>query len=610
MIDSTKLRTVLVTDCGSTTTKALLFERTAQGWRQTFRGEAPTTVEEPVADVTVGALNAFIEIQELSSRNILKPQTNLDGETPFVFSSNDANQGIDLYLSTSSAGGGLQMMVMGIVGEMSAESAARAALGAGAIVMDSVSVDDGREDHERVERIRHIKPDIVLITGGVEGGSRSHVLELAEILLAARPSPRFGETLRLPVIYAGNSEAAAEVLDILKPIAQVSVVENVRPTLERENLAPAREAIHEFFLEHVMSHSPGYGTLLKWTPHPIMPTPAAVGDIVLGHATRGNLQVLCVDIGGATTDVFSVFNSRQGEAVFNRTVSANLGMSYSVANVLVEAGVQAIARWLPYEISESDLRDRLRNKMIRPTSIPQSMEDLWLEQAVCREALRLSLQHHRSLAVGLSGAQLQRGIADIFNQQSTRYELVNLRDLDLVIGSGGVLSHAPARMQAALMMLDGFALEGVTQLAVDSIFMMPHLGVLSSVYPEAAVEIFEHDCLINLGHAVVPLYLSKSAGNSNELVRVLIDGREAAIIEQGKLSQLELSQGMKVHLKLEPLKRGVDCGMGSGNILEREIEVGLCGLLLDGRGRPLSFDSDLAKRAAFQREIFENLGIL
>ena len=323
-------------------------------------------------------------------------------------------RGIDLYLSTSSAGGGLQMTVAGVVRQMSAESAERAALSAGAIVMDAISADDGREDHERIQRLRHLRPDIVLLTGGVDGGSQEHVVEMAETLVAASPRPRFGDSLRLPVIYAGNSDATEDVRRILEKTAQVAVVDNVRPTLEAENLSPAREAIHEFFLAHVMSHSPGYDKLLRWTPVPVMPTPAAVGDMVRGYAEATGRAVLCVDIGGATTDVFSVFENRRGEPVFNRTVSANLGMSYSVANVLIEAGVESIRRWLPYGLEPPALRDRLRNKMIRPTSIPQTLEDLWLEQAVCREALRLALFHHRSLAVGLSGVQQQRGIADIF----------------------------------------------------------------------------------------------------------------------------------------------------------------------------------------------------
>jgi uncharacterized protein (TIGR01319 family) len=473
-IDIAKLRTVLVTDCGSTTTKALLFEKTANGWRQTFRGEAPTTVEEPVADVTVGARNAFLEVQELSGRTILR-DTN-EG-IPFVITSTDARHGIDLYLSTSSAGGGLQMMVTGLVHDITTESAARAALGAGAIVMDALSADDGREDYQRIEKIRHIRPDIVLMTGGTDGGSKVHAVEMAEILFAASPRPRFGDTLQLPIIFAGNKDAASEVNEILKRIGQVKIVENVRPDIDRENLHPAREAIHDFFLSHVMSHSPGYGTLLSWSPVPVMPTPAAVGDIVEQHAAHTGQNVLCADIGGATTDVFSVFKDRSGKPVFNRTVSANLGMSYSVANVLIEAGAENIRRWLPFSVSNEELRDRLRNKMIRPTSIPQTLDDLFIEQAVCREALRLSLAHHAELAVGLGGGQRQRGISDIFSQQTNRYQLVDRKRLDLVIGSGGVLSHAPKRTQAALMMLDGFELEGVTALAVDSIFMMPHLGV-------------------------------------------------------------------------------------------------------------------------------------
>jgi uncharacterized protein (TIGR01319 family) len=597
--DPKELRTILVTDCGSTTTKALLFEKGPDRWRQTFRGEAPTTVEEPVADVTVGALNAFAEVQELSGRSVLR-----EGG-PFELTSDDFSRGIDLYLSTSSAGGGLQMLVAGVVRSITTESAERAALGAGAIVMEAVSADDEREDFERIERIRHLKPDIVLLTGGIDGGSTSHVVEVAEMLVAAAPRPRFGDTLRLPVIFAGNADAAEAVKEILASLAKVVVVDNVRPTLDRENLGPAREAIHEFFLSHVMSHSPGYSKLLSWSPVPVMPTPAAVGDIVQSYAERSDSSVLCVDIGGATTDVFSVFTDQEKKAVFNRTVSANLGMSYSIANVLVEAGAQAIRRWLPFEIRESELRDRLRNKMIRPTSIPQTREDLFLEQAVCREALRLSLKHHRALAIGIE-TKRERGIADVFKQDSDRYELVNLMALDVVIGSGGVLSHAPSRMQAALMMIDGFALEGVTSLAVDSIFMMPHLGVLSSVHPQAARDIFENDCLIKVGVSVVPVFSQHAAINS-PVAEVYVDNVKVGVIEKGRVSLISLSEDRQVALRVVPLHKSVDIGAGSGEVYEQPVDPGECGLILDGRNRPFMSETFSVER---QRSVYRNLGLL
>ncbi|MCB0319904.1 MAG: glutamate mutase L [Bdellovibrionales bacterium] len=597
-----QLQVVLVTDCGSTTTKALLFQKTDKGWRQTARGEAPTTVEEPVADVTVGALNAFTEVQEVSGRQILRE----DAALPPFLPRNDTN-GIDLYLSTSSAGGGLQMMVTGIVPKMSLESAERAALGAGAIVLEAFSSDDEREDHEVISRIRHLRPDIVLMAGGVEGGSISHVAEMAEMLVAADPRPRFGNTLMLPVIFAGNSEAAEEVSNILAKQSQLSVVPNIRPHFGTENLGPAREAIHEFFLSHVMSHSPGYDKLLTWSPVPIMPTPAAVGDIVLDFATRTHTSVLCADIGGATTDVFSVFFAEDNTPTFNRTVSANLGMSYSIANVLVEAGVENIARWLPFELTHYEIRDRLRNKMIRPTSIPQIEEDLILEQAICREALRLSLMHHRQLAVGLSGGQQNRGIADIFSQGGTT-ELVDLMKLDLVIGSGGVLSHAPHRLQAAIMMIEGFGLEGVTQLTVDSIFMMPHLGVFSSVHPEAAKEIFTADCLVNIAHSIVPVSRSTRSPRG-KLARVLLNGTHIIDIEANSLSLHRETANTKGTLRVEPLLRDIDVGNGKGQVVEREVELGEFGLICDGRNRPQSFSTSPIERASIQRNVYDSFGV-
>lgn len=599
-INPDDLSRVLVTDCGSTTTKALLFEKKTDGWRQTFRGEAPTTVEEPVADVTVGATNSFKEIQELSGRRIL------DSSDTLIVDSHDPKEGIDLYLSTSSAGGGLQMLVAGVVRNITTESAERAALGAGAIVMEAVSADDGREDHERIERIRHVKPDIVLLTGGVDGGSKTHVVEMAEILVAAAPRPRFGDTLKLPVIYAGNVEAAKDVSEILSKIANVVVVDNVRPTLDREHIGPAREAIHEFFLSHVMSHSPGYGTLLSWSPVPIMPTPAAVGDMVTSYAERSGHSVLCVDIGGATTDVFSVFPDAQGKHIANRTVSANLGMSYSMANVLVEAGPDLIRRWLPIELSEGELRDRLRNKMIRPTSIPQSIEDLWVEQAVCREALRLSLQHHRSLAVGIGSAGGDKGIANVFKQSADRYELVDMMKLNIVIGSGGVLSHAPSRMQAALMMLDGFALEGVTQLAVDSVFMLPHLGVFASVHPQAAQEIFERDCLVYVGVAVVPCYAGRLKPGA-ALAEIFIDGEMCGTVVAGEVTVITSCVRRAGQLRVRPLHRSVNVGAGAGEEHQQQVNTGECGIILDGRSRPLQ-EQEFSPR--HQSTIYRNLGLI
>jgi uncharacterized protein (TIGR01319 family) len=318
-------RRIVATDCGSTTTKAILIERVDGSYRLQGRGEAPTTVEAPFDDVTVGVLNAAGELEELTERRFIgggRVQTPTENEV-----------GADLYLSTSSAGGGLQMLVTGVVKAMTAESAQRAALGAGAIVIDVIAVDDGRTDHERIDRIRSLRPDMILMSGGTEGGTVQHLLDSAELLIAADPRPRLGRDYRLPVIYAGNSSARDGVREVVGDRVELVVVDNLRPQLDRENLTPARESIHRLFLEHVMAQAPGYDKLLTWTSAPVMPTPRAVGEMVQLAAREEGTDVLAVDIGGATTDIFSVFGGQ-----FNRTVSANLGLSYSVCNVLAEAG--------------------------------------------------------------------------------------------------------------------------------------------------------------------------------------------------------------------------------------------------------------------------------
>jgi hypothetical protein len=357
-------------------------------------------------------------------------------------------------------------------------------------------------------------------------------------------------------------------------------------------------------MEHVMAHAPGYKKLMTWSPVPIMPTPGAVGLIIEKVARRDACAVVGVDIGGATTDVFSVFKvPGTNETVFNRTVSANLGMSYSVSNVMAEAGIGNILRWVPFPVDEVELRNRIKNKMIRPTTIPQTLEDLVIEQAICREALRLSFEQHKALAVGLKGRQTARDISDTFEQSGSGASLVDLVDLGLLVGSGGVLSHAPRRSQAMLMMIDAFLPEGITELAVDSIFMTPQLGVLSTVHEEAATQVFERDCLILLGTCVAPF----GGGRPGEAcVRVELQPDSGAASHRdvpfGELVLLPLPETGRVRITATP-ERGFDLGAGRGKPVTRSVRGGVVGVAVDTRGRrPFVLPDDAAQRITRLRQ--------
>jgi len=587
-----KMKFILATDVGSTTTKARFFKRTENGWRYVISGEAPTTVEKPYEDVTLGVRNAVREVEELTGHKLLSP----DGRG--ILMPSRSNDGVDLYVTTSSAGGGLQMMVAGLIRSMTAESAERAALGAGAIVMDVIAIDDGREIYQKIERIRHLRPDMVLLAGGTDGGNIKDVIEMAEILKAARPKPRFGVTYKLPIVYAGNKFARDQIKELFEEVFALTIVDNIRPTLEEENTEPARRSIHELFMEHVMAHAPGYDKLMKWTDVPIMPTPAGEGMMMQLIANVFNCNTLGVGLGGATTNIYSIYDGK-----FVRSVSANLGMSYSICNVMKEAGIENIMRWLPFEKSEDDIRNRLRNKMIRPTTIPQTLEELMIEHAVAREAIRLGFKHHKTLARPLRGAKRRKGalwegaeISDVFALEVEFGTYIKMMNVKIIAGTGGLLSHAPRRVQSMLVLTDGFRPEGVTRMFQDSVFMMPHLGVLSTVYQQAAWEIFDKDCLVRLGTLIAPKGTTKPG---DKVLDIKIEKPDGSVIEEsvnfGEMKRIELPERVEADAFLDPTGH-FDLGEGPGKVVETKVYGGVVGIVIDARGRPLNLPEDDKER--------------
>ena len=577
-----EMQYILATDVGSTTTKARLFHRRDEEWRFLVAGEAPTTVETPYEDVTLGVQNAVREVEELTGHKILST----DGSGIVVPC--DGNTGVDLYCTTSSAGGGLQMMVTGLIKSITAESANRAALGAGAIVMDVIAQDDGRMPFQKIKRIRSLRPDMILQAGGTDGGASSHVMVQVEMIIASEPKPRLGVGYKLPIVYAGNKALRPQIKKLMSESFALVLVDNIRPVLEVENTEPARRAVHELFMEHVMSHAPGYTKLMKWTDVDIMPTPAGEGLAIQLIADSFKENVLGVGLGGATTNVYSIVNGR-----FVRSVSANLGMSYSITNVMKEAGIENIMKWIPFVLDTEDVSSRLMNKMIRPTTIPQTLEDLIVEHAVAREALRLGLVHHRTIATRLKGTRIKRSISDMFDQVLEK-TYVKMMIIDIIAGTGGLLSHAPRRIQSMLILTDAWQPEGVTKMFQDSVFMMPHLGILSTIHKEAAWNIFDKDCLVRLGTCIAPVGMIadgiKARARGEQVMAVEITFPDGGTVEEelnfGEVKRIELSEGQEAEAVIKPAKN-FDMGEGPGRAVERTIMGGVAGVLLDARGRPI-----------------------
>jgi len=540
------LTRVCITDVGSTTTKAILFRRSEENGWEYFRREAPTTVEKPHEDVSVGVLQALRALEEESGETLLR-----DG-APIIS-----------YLSTSSAGGGLAMVVTGLVKNLTADTADRVALGAGAIVLDVICMNDGRTAYRKIEDLKLLRPDMVLLAGGYDGDAISAPAFLAELLVEAELRPKLNAEARLPVVYAGNTRAAPYVRQALGDDFLFHAVPNVRPTETTECTGPAREAIHNIFMEHVMSMAPGYEKLKPWVSAPIRPTPAAFANLLALVSKDLDSTILAIDIGGATTDVFS---ANRGEVM--RTVSANIGMSYSVLNVARLAGTNAIAEHLDLEFEEKELWNRAGNKHIHPTGLPDTLEGAKVEWATATVAIREAVREHLKVMCGIPEHELPGPFdvnAMLREEPDRPGKVKRLRVLDygLIIGSGGILSHSP-RDAAVAMLKDALRPEDHVELAVDRAFMFPQLGVLAEVEPDLAKRLFFDLALVKLG----TVGAAQGAGTS---MRGDIEGYEPPG-QEGRASARSTTERGRILVQRELATEG-DVLVNPGDAVESETVV-------------------------------------
>ncbi|HHS50799.1 MAG TPA: hypothetical protein ENN07_06755 [candidate division Zixibacteria bacterium] len=516
---------LLITDIGSTTTKGLLLERTDDGFRFLRQFDTATTVEKPDEDVRVGLRRLIEGIGE----GLDAPLTDDNGKLTAPF------------LTTSSAGGGLQILVFGLSSNETGTVAEMTAYGAGGIILKTFTIDDKIPPVEKMRIMSELHPDMILMAGGIDGGAIAPVVELAEILSLAKPSPKFREGEKIPLVFCGNKSARAFVANLLAENFDVHIVPNVRPDMERMNTEPAKAKIHELFMDNVMERAPGYSELKSSVKTDIMPTPAGVEAMLSAFADKTGRNIAMVDIGGATTDIFTVIKSQH-----HRTVSANIGMSYSLSNILVEAGIEAVSSHIE-GIPEGEIRNYIANKTLNPTHVPQAESQKLVEYACAIEGMRMAWEKHVDMNFKISRVgfldRRKKLLADSNRweevlQLNKHEEKFQLSDISLLIGAGGVITHLPGDV-ARIILADAFMPTGITELAIDRHFKSPHLGIFSKVEPDEALRLFEDECIESLGHVVAPLGKVRrgkpalTVKNRTTGEKLIVEGGQAIIIDGG-----------------------------------------------------------------------------
>jgi uncharacterized protein (TIGR01319 family) len=445
------LHTRILIDLGSTFTKAVAVD--LETGTVIATAKSPSTVQQ---DVSIGLTQALAK---------LPPEAGIaDAEI----------------IACSSAAGGLRMVSIGLVPELSAEAATRAALGAGAKMVGHYSYKLGREELRQIEEKA---PDIILLAGGTDGGNEAAIVHNAGILARSR--------LSVPVVVAGNKCAYDHIGEIFADSALTPrFVANVMPEIGRLEVQACREAIREVFMDNIV-RAKGLDRARQIANHVIMPTPAAVLNaaalLSLGTANEPGLgEIIAIDVGGATTDVYSVAKGTPSRSVVRvkglpepfakRTVEGDLGVRHNLDSLLHLCRAEDVA---VDEAIASDFRHD-------PGRLPRNEPEMALDAALARMAVKTSFERHvgrLETVYGPHGEMLVQTGKD-------------LSEVATVIGTGGPLAYSPcphAILSAVLPAPEelGLLKPKKAKFYVDKQYVMYAAGLLAATEPNAALRIMK-----------------------------------------------------------------------------------------------------------------------
>lgn len=441
---------VLVAEIGSTTTIVNAFHDVNTFSPQFLgQGQAATSVDQ--GDVNIGLKNAI---------NNLK--TNLKAQ----------ELQWDEFLATSSAAGGLRMSVHGLVYDMTVRAAKEAALGAGAIIK---YVTAGKLHKCDLDKVKKIRPNIILVAGGVDYGERNTAIHNFNLLSKELPNT--------PMIYAGNVQNQDEIKEVAREVeVAVYITENVFPAVDILNVEPTRKIIQDAFEKHII-HAPGMENIRELVDGAIMPTPGAVMESTqLLYELLGDVVVF--DVGGATTDLHSVTEGSEEikrllispEPLAKRTVEGDLGVYINIPNIVEKVGLDTLEKQFP---NTAELIKEM-------PPIPTTAEQIEFVERLTLEAVLTALGRHAGTLKNVYGPSGKKTVAIGKDLSAVKH----------IIGTGGALTRLPGRHDILKKTILGSNYENLypqigASVLIDNLYLMASLGVLSKRYKEAAVNLLK-----------------------------------------------------------------------------------------------------------------------
>lgn len=566
---------LLAVNVGASSTRAVLFDVVEGQYRFIASGQAPSTADAPYKDVSLGVLQAISNLQTITGKILL------DQNNQLITPVQGDGSGVDAFAATLSAGPALRAIVVGLLSDVSMESAQRLAQTAYLQVIETFGLNDPRKPDEQIDAVLRARPDVIILTGGTDGGASRSVQKIIESVgLACYLMP---EEKRPAILFAGNRSLADSVRGSLgKLTPSLHFSPNVRPSLDVEDLAPASRELAQVYSDVRKRQMPGADQLAAWTGGRILPTAYAEGRIIrflsqMNGASRG---ILGVDIGATAAVVAAGFNGKLTLGVYPQ-----FGLGDNLPGLLQYTELEDIMRWLPLDIAPSVVRDYLYQRSLYPGTIPATKEDHAIGHAISRQVLYLALREARR-NFPPDARLVKRDLMPLFEP---------------ILAGGGAVSDAPTPGQNLLLLLDALQPVGITSIILDQNNLLPLLGAAAELNQLLPVQVLESGAFMSLGTIVSVI---SAASYGVPVLRAKLtseDGTETrAEVKFGGLEILPLPVGQTARLTLQPLQRS-DIGNGPGRNAAVQVAGGVMGVVIDARGRPLALPEDPVRR----RELFK-----
>lgn len=551
----------LVIDISQLTTRAVMFDVVEESYRFLGAGESISTAGFPYHNIGEGVRIALEKLEEITGRTLLGNNGQL------ISPKADDGSGVDEFLATLAVGDPVQVVCVGLLEDVSLESAKHLVQSAYCEVKDSISLNDKRSQAERIDVLLKARPELVVVAGGNEGGATSSMKELLETVGIA--CNLMHENFRPNILFVGNGALAGTVEKMLGHIAPLRIAPNIRPTNNFERLSSAEPALAEILGEIRSSQIPGLVELEEWSNGRMLPTSFSFGRIIrfLSEVHKTSKGVLGIDL---RSNSATVAFARQGE--LSLEVHPECGVRTDQETSHQQINIDEIARWIPKPVETEMIQEYLWNKTLYPSSLPVTKTELEIEHAYVRELLYTA---SRKIFKHLPGDVLQ-------------YRKEIMPWVEPILVSGEVFSNSPSPSHTAMVLLDGLQPVGITTLVVDQNNLIPSLGLAASENPLLSIQVLDSSAFVNLGTVIAPLGKAKPG---TPILRIRISyesGRETSLeIKQGTLELLPLPQGQSAQLHLQPLHM-FDVGMGvPGRGGSLKVVGGILGVIIDARGRPL-----------------------